>query len=1018
MNDIIKIGIEIPIANFNFTDSDVGMYNGTFRFTETGEDIDGLPSISGVLAEKWLSTISKTVDIRRTGNSSSYNGTSVTISNAFGLIPWLEEQGVSLSSQRINVIYEYDDGVSIKIGRLYSGIITHIDDDLDYIKIISESIDKHYKSPGSPHIHNSELYKPMFIGASNQDRTEYVDKTKGIFVDNGVNDILDENGFTIIWKVAESTSSSMIIKPLNRTMTLSDLNIYRDALEAISKNNNNGFLYADVIDGSGSGTKFVLGDIVRIISGGLEFSIGSVGSYTLNIYPDGILGELWEPYDTLEPLPVDDEDKPIVNFSILKIVEVDNFVQMDGFANTNNGYTGTSYLYDESINQYKESPLFGGGFYNRGDKMYQAKSTGDTSLDFGEFYDSNSSSNKQITTASSSDFEGLTIDDFPDDIKSFWIFDNDNRFGSGWYYEPLISGSPSTDNDPTSELPNMINKNVDDSYTAKFNYSAINNGGLDRVGWVTKIGMPQFTSKPSKLYFTADMIIKPLNNLINPNSDSIGVFVALYTNDYRGWKLIDYKWIDNKDTVSTEEPKEDDYFIKNCFPLNRGEFPVSTSAQERYLYTPANLEENRSLSPTITNRESFIFDLADYVLEEQTEFYMFSGARLIDNPAGLSMGSCEITVDEMSFSGEFDSDPEKTAFSYMGRAFNNFDRTVPNNNAGKFYEHILRLQDYTSQAIPRPNDGWGSAYAQLIPSEWDELIDSSNSYGGTSNVFLNTNVELEGQKLNYGEMNTETMKKELNRIMWGMGTIDNYGVEKVYPIIDAITNNDGTIITFFDLVDTKFSYKKRAASDIFTEGEFKYNFDSNTSLYNKKISITNVDADSYKSSYVQGVTNASEANRLWSMANKLYATYRIKNTFPKEIGETKLLKNEEDAINFIDSLYTWCGVDEDEGNFIVNDRYTMSFNIGLDFYIKNDLDHGSKILMDIPNLTPFSEYHSGIITSISINKSDKSTVKITCEMMGDITAGGDWLEIHESGSQTTDINETGSQEININERGL
>ena len=250
-----------------------------------------------------------------------------------------------------------------------------------------------------------------------------------------------------------------------------------------------------------------------------------------------------------------------------------------------------------------------------------------------------------------------------------------------------------------------------------------------------------------------------------------------------------------------------------------------------------------------------------------------------------------------------------------------------------------------------------------------------------------------------------------------MGTTSADGVEKLFPLVPAITAGDGVVVEYSD-IEGDYMFTPRQYVDIFTQGKIKYAYNATGGVYSKEINITNVDAANFKSSYVQGVSDTLVATRLWKMAHKLWETYGVLNPFPEEVGNVPLIANEEGAVEFLENFYKWQGVEYIDDAPVVLERYSAKFSVGLDFLIINGLDHGSKVRLDIPTITDGVNLHRGLITDISLPISDKSMVSVTAAMLGNITAGGGDRIINESGAQTILVNETGSNSTLYNEGGL
>jgi len=982
-NDRLVIGVEISIKSSIDNDPSIGLYDGVLRFTESSSTINGKPALQGVLSKKWVSSISKSVDIRRVGNYATLNNITLNISNNFGLIEELKTLDLSISSEKVTIIYDYDYFGGSLSGKFYTGIVTSVDPQFDLMTIKTESLSKGYESPASYLIPDTDIYKPVFIGPANSDNTEFIEKAKGVYVDNGSEDILHPSfEDLLIWKVNESFYDHLRVSCVNKSLTAFQMITYLELLE-----NSEIPVYVEVINGSGEGEIFpfnpngsnqVDGSPSSIVTYLGSFVQGILVAGTQNKTVDGIIGEEYEKYDTLVDSSLDGYE-----YSLVKFITLDKFVQMDGFPNTRYGYAGESFIYDEDAG-FLEAPEYGGGFTNVKDKMIQSNEKGERDISLGTF--DTDTVPVSLKWAEPDDIEGLVVDDFPAELQPFFVFEDSLHKGNSVWSEES-GGTFIVDTDPEASLSLIIDKDVSTNYNAR-NYS-IGNDNITKSSCLFKIGMPEFSKKPSSLYFTSSIILEATNS--SSTRVGVGKYIALIVNTFRGWEVVDYKYIDdmsNTDGNDPSAPGGSNYFVRNLYPPNAGN-PIDISdIRKNYDYVTPNLTDKLMNSDMLTRKDSLIFDVEDYIFDNQSSFFLAVGAI---GTGFVTMGNIDLTIEEISFSGQYEIQASKTSFDYVGRAFDGgfITRDQPNDYGNLFYDHICRLQNLSVHGINKPNNGWGSEYPSVL--SWSDYVDSSVNYGGTNNPELAPNAKIEGQKLTYNEMNTKAMKKELSKLMWAMGTISDNGIEKIFPMIPAITADDGFLVQYFDIKDS-IKFSKTLFVDIFCQGTIQYNYDENSKTYRNSISISNVDNPVYSETFVAGVSDPVVANDLWALGHKLHETYKIINTLPDEIGQVKLIKDEAGALSYFQDLFAWQGVryDEIQEGLVVDERYDATFKIGLDVYIKNSLGHGSKIRMDIPTITTGpTDYHKGIITNLSIDISDKPTVSITAAMRGNITPGGD-----------------------------
>ena len=336
------------------------------------------------------------------------------------------------------------------------------------------------------------------------------------------------------------------------------------------------------------------------------------------------------------------------------------------------------------------------------------------------------------------------------------------------------------------------------------------------------------------------------------------------------------------------------------------------------------------------------------------------------------------------------------------------------------YENVLRLQNYeNSEVFIVPTLGWGKAYPHLLTS--DDRTDLTSSYGGMGYSGV---PAYEVGRSYTNDIDTNTLKAEMLNEMYCMGAIGRNGREKIFPLIEALYDElGGTLITLDMLPKGQFpKVVDRSYNDIFVEPNVRYAYDAGLESYGSRITITNTEqpsaSDTQIRSWVTGLSDSKytdgTARNLWEQGNMLYKVYGIKNPFPEKLGDLGLLTDEDDAIEYVTNVYKWCGITIEDGEYTGRKRYTTSFKIPLVDAVQNDLDIGSRLRLQIPNLTydvslPAAA-HTGIITAITDEIGGKNPfTTIKAEMLGNNLAGSNVYKIVETGSATDVIIETGTR---------
>ncbi len=298
-------------------------------------------------------------------------------------------------------------------------------------------------------------------------------------------------------------------------------------------------------------------------------------------------------------------------------------------------------------------------------------------------------------------------------------------------------------------------------------------------------------------------------------------------------------------------------------------------------------------------------------------------------------------------------------------------------NTSGSYDLACRLQNLRDQNITPPDDGWGSAEPTV--GDWTNYIDTGSGYGGIYASSLKKEVVGSIAK-------SDELKRDMAIASVGLGAVNDLGIESLYSLVDGLTNTDGVLIKYGDLLrNTEPKRKALDQSQMFNEYVLN------------DVSVTGVELDTAPS----GVDST-----LWAMGSALYTAYGIKNRYKKDSIVT-----ETDTPLFIADMLKWYGVvNETEGtelpdNWICKERYTVELLLPVSFVFDNDLFVGQKVRYD--------DVFYGICSGIVYNRAydlQQGTVKIGIHCLGTKTVGGGDRVIYvETGEATDTIVESGSQ---------
>ena len=197
------------------------------------------------------------------------------------------------------------------------------------------------------------------------------------------------------------------------------------------------------------------------------------------------------------------------------------------------------------------------------------------------------------------------------------------------------------------------------------------------------------------------------------------------------------------------------------------------------------------------------------------------------------------------------------------------------------------------------------------------------------------------------------------------------------PIIFSTTN----------VLNNKFSkLTQTQQSRVYNEYVLNFNYEGDTAQ--SQIIIQNVDADTYDSSFVVGISDSSFAERVWQKCHDSYMQNRVINKLPSDRANLKyaITKNffydteefdntEEWAYELVEMLATWTGYR----------KFTLSVSVPLTYdNIQHDLMKDCIIRDDI--ITPNGAEGRGWITKIVLNPK-KYTIDYTITLNTDFLAG-------------------------------
>jgi len=218
-------------------------------------------------------------------------------------------------------------------------------------------------------------------------------------------------------------------------------------------------------------------------------------------------------------------------------------------------------------------------------------------------------------------------------------------------------------------------------------------------------------------------------------------------------------------------------------------------------------------------------------------------------------------------------------------------------------EHFDRLQNWEDTSSP-PTDGWGKNYAPgALIKTGATTIEGSYDYAGPEFTILDT-YRASSQIQDYNKCYTDVLKTSICKDFFTASYYDQDGYANFKRILKSSTSPADSV-TLADIVDrSKIIITDPQPADIFPEPFVRYRKNFATSKYESIIRVTNADAESYSSDYVEGLSDSS-AEELWNRCNTLFKKARHLEKPPADMTD-KTWFNGSDADSLAqDYIFNW-----------------------------------------------------------------------------------------------------------------
>ena len=139
-----------------------------------------------------------------------------------------------------------------------------------------------------------------------------------------------------------------------------------------------------------------------------------------------------------------------------------------------------------------------------------------------------------------------------------------------------------------------------------------------------------------------------------------------------------------------------------------------------------------------------------------------------------------------------------------------------------YYEHVLKLQNYSTSAKAPPVNGWGNGFIE----DYTYLINAADIATLKTKFSTVAFSEFSRELVDKNDLHTESIKDELLRGMWCFGSQDLTGKERIFDmmsVFDPLAIR--TTIAYNDIIPgtiSKFSEPKK--EDIFCQPSLKFGY--------------------------------------------------------------------------------------------------------------------------------------------------------------------------------------------------
>lgn len=979
----LSFGVKITIKGQVLTNSGIGLYNdGTNSFfrwiTQSTTNVTDTWS-SGILDNKWLSKISKSVDIRKFGNQARFSGGSIKIGNEGQF--WKELETLSLSMQGFKVeIIEIDldiahGGTNANETVIYTGITEQSDaNQINYsirfkgptegrISNIAKTITEDSEvdaNTGEPLVTGDQKGKifPLSFGTTDFKRFQQVADKVQVYQMTAALGADPEPIYYVTGYESIGNSERQFL--INLSTLVNETNTLAELQDRIDVNQ----CYIRVVRGTGSG------EVRRVLAVTSAEAGPNVNLLKVEV-ENNFVEELED--NTVSP------DLSFVEFLFITNHFWQDFWQCGGYSDTN--------YYTEENSSYSRLPEY-------------------------------------VLEGNVETVENNRIDFYPK------LLGDDLKEANGFYFLEVPDVSPYNNNDADIifDYGNTPTKSAGVDYMwESSDVTARANSNTDLGGdWWSDKNKGTFNEN---VYSTTTASAGD-DNIVNfPYKIKTPIIDSNINNIQDIYILLDWE-VEN----GTNTNYNTDCFIKVSYgpwfgsatqQLNEvldGTAPiqlpnVNTIPSTWYSDSSDNFFPSRNKSKEITGYSLFSlaidsrvdFNSLDsiYVSFELGTQESFIATRVKLKQVVLCVNTSNSIQEGIHSAGSGRVWKTDNPFSKSGTIVDPINISLMNK----------ALQNYSQELGLLPDtDGWGLAYAKdsggvNVATSSDLPIDLSNNWGGYNNSDLNDweNLFVNAQIFDSSKTSTDRLSQNIANSFWLVDYVNNKGEEAISQFTRKSSLSPSVTINLLEIVPDSLTGKTEFDTrDIYCQPFLNYNQNSiggfDSSLEITEVS-TNHTTEAAKAGAVKGADSLSDAEKaeLWDRARVLYLQYGIINNPPKTLTENIWIRSDNDALFFMREWFNWMGAITVSGVATFSPKEFISFAVPYeesqnDGY-GNNWDIGTRLLVNFPNETDGLDREI-MITSIEYNIAQREPiVRVSGVMYGDETA--DNLTTQDQYSNTT-----------------